>query len=385
MTSQTCCQGAISRPGRPPGPDSTRRDRLSLKQCLPLIFSLLLAIPGLSADADAPRGAFKGAVDTSHPTWFKESFLDFEEDIADAAANGRRLVLYFFQDGCPYCNALVEHNFTQPDITKTMREKFDLVAINIWGDREVIQVGGQVFSEKDLAEALKIQYTPTLLFFNEQRRVVLRLNGYQPPDTFRTALEFVHTRKEATGSFTHYLEQLGTKSSSQDLISESFFISPPYDLRPGSNKPLAVFFEQPVCQACEAFHARVLNNPTVRRLITQYDVVQLGLWAKTPVITPSDDQTTARQWAETLAIGFTPTVVLFDVEGREVMRLEASFRTFHTQGILRYVLSGSYRKQPSFQRYLSAHADHLREQGYDVDIFSYDSPISRNGKLADPE
>jgi len=223
------------------------------------------------------------------------------------------------------------------------------------------------------------------LFFNEQRRVVLRLNGYQPPDTFRTALEFVHTRKEATGSFTHYLEQLGTKSSSQDLISESFFISPPYDLRPGSNKPLAVFFEQPVCQACEAFHARVLNNPTVRRLITQYDVVQLGLWAKTPVITPSDDQTTARQWAETLAIGFTPTVVLFDVEGREVMRLEASFRTFHTQGILRYVLSGSYRKQPSFQRYLSAHADHLREQGYDVDIFSYDSPISRNGKLADPE
>ena len=28
---------------------------------------------------------------------------------------------------------------------------------------------------------------------------------------------------------------------------------------------------------------------------------------------------------------------------------------------------------------------HVREQGYDVDIFSYDSPISRNGKLADPE
>ncbi|MEC9328975.1 MAG: thioredoxin fold domain-containing protein [Pseudomonadota bacterium] len=358
---------------------------MSWKQCLPLIFSLLLPMSDLLADTEVPRGAFKGAVDTSHPTWFKESFLDFEEDIAHAAANGRRLVLYFFQNGCPYCNALVEHNFTQPDITETMREKFDLVAINMWGDREVIQVGGQVFSEKDLAEALKIQYTPTLLFFNEQRRVVLRLNGYQPPDTFRTALEFVHKRKEATGSFTRYLKQFGTKSATQDLISENFFISPPYDLRPGSNRPLAVFFEQPTCQACEAFHARVLNNPTVRRLITQYDVVQLGLWAETPVITPSGDQTTARQWAETLAISFTPTVVLFDSEGREVMRLESSLRTFHTQGTLRYVLTGSYRKQPSFQRYLSAYADHLREQGYDVDIFSYDSPISRNGKLADPE
>ena len=54
------------------------------------------------ANANEELGAFLGAMDTEHPGWFKESFLDFEEDIEEAAAEGRRLVLYFWQTGCPY-------------------------------------------------------------------------------------------------------------------------------------------------------------------------------------------------------------------------------------------------------------------------------------------
>ncbi len=69
----------------------------------------------------------------------------------------------------------------------------------------------------------------------------------------------------------------------------------------------------------------------------------------------------------------------------EVVRLEAVFQTFHTQGIFRYVLERAYEQQPSFQRYLSLHADHLREQGYDVDIWSYDRPVSRDGIAIVPD
>ena len=96
--------------------------------------------------ASEELGTFLGAMDTEHPGWFKESFLDFEEDIDEAAAEGRRLVLYFWQTGCPYCNALVEHNFAQRDITDTMQAHFDLVAVNMWGDREVVEVGGRTFT-----------------------------------------------------------------------------------------------------------------------------------------------------------------------------------------------------------------------------------------------
>ena len=138
---------------------------------------LLVTIQALVA-AEQKIGSFSGAELTTHPAWFKESFLDFEEDIAEAAAQGKRLVLYFYQDGCPYCSALIQHNFGQRDIVQTTQAYFDLVAINMWGDREVVQVGGQSFTEKTLAQALKVQFTPTLFFFNEAGRVVLRVNGY---------------------------------------------------------------------------------------------------------------------------------------------------------------------------------------------------------------
>ena len=120
--------------------------------------------------------------------WFKDSFLEFEEDVAEAAAANRRVMLYFHQDGCPYCARLVEENFHRPRTESLHIEHFDGISLNMWGDREVVSVGGRDFTEKTFAAALKVQYTPTLIFLDESGKVALRLNGYYPPDDFRAAL-----------------------------------------------------------------------------------------------------------------------------------------------------------------------------------------------------
>ena len=346
---------------------------------------LLVAVQVLVADEEK-IGSFSGAKPTTHPTWFKESFLDFEEDIAEAAAQGKRLVLYVYQSGCPYCNALVQHNFAQRDIAQTTQDYFDLVTINMWGDREVIQVGGQSFTEKTLAEALKVQFTPTLLFFNEAGKVVLRVNGYYPPDAFRAALEYARTHTNQSSSFNEFMSTLpSVNRESGSLHNEVFFVPPPFDLSARDGRPLAVFFEQSHCLECDTFHQKVLSQPIVRSQVEKLTAVQLDLWSDIPIVTPDGRSTTARKWARELDVGFAPTVVLFNASGAEVVRLEAAFQTFHTQGIFRYVLDQSYEQQPSFQRYLSMHADELREQGYDVDIWSYDRPVSRNGIAIVPD
>ena len=95
-----------------------------------ILTSLLLAVTQALFADEHKIGSFSGAKLTTHPAWFKESFLDFEEDIAEAAGLGKRLVLYFYQAGCPYCNALVQHNFAQRDIVQTTQDYFDLVTIN---------------------------------------------------------------------------------------------------------------------------------------------------------------------------------------------------------------------------------------------------------------
>lgn len=329
----------------------------------------------LAANEPENMGEYRGAREAEHPSWFKESFLDLEEDIAQAAAEGKRLVLYFWQPGCPYCAELIQNNFAQRDIGEAMQERFDLVAINMWGDREVVQVGGRQFTEKTLAEALRVNYTPTLMFFNENSRVALRLDGYVPPERFRLAMDYVSEKRESEGSFRDYVAANNPVPAQGVLHQEDFFRSPPYDLAQvagsAASPPIAVYFEQKQCSQCDTLHHRVLADPMTRELAEQFHAIQLDMWSDTPVVRPDGVATTARQWAADLGLSYAPSIVLFDRAGDEVMRIDAFLKTFHTQSVFDYVLSEGYREQPNFQRYISARAEQLRERGIDVDIWSY--------------
>ena len=332
------------------------------------------------AAGDVVPGMFSGGRETTMPGWFKESFLDFEQDIDEATAAGKRLVIFFHQAGCPYCNALVENNLAQPDIERTVRENLDVVAINMWGDLEVVQVGGQQFTEKTLAEALGVSYTPTLIFFNEAKKVALRLDGYYPPEEFRKALRYVIEKRDGEIGFAEFTAFLDVSETGGNLNHEDFYKPPPLDLNRSapSPRPLAVFFEQANCGPCDVFHNQVLTDGETREIVRKFDNVQLDLRADTHLITPAGEQTTARQWALDLGVQFAPTIVFFDRSGRQVMRREAMFKTFHTQSIFDYVLTESYKEQPSFQRYLSERADRLIEQGIDVDIWGFRSDSDAN-------
>ena len=341
-------------------------------QCL-LSLALLLSIFAAPASETEP-GRFFGAIQSEKPDWFKESFLEFEEDVAEAAAAGRRVMLYFHQDGCPYCARLVEENFTDPEIKQYIIRNFDGISINMWGDREVVSVGGKSFTEKTFAQALKVQYTPTLLFLDESGKVILRLNGYYPPREFRAALDYAAQKLENKMSFSDYrLDQLAAGGGG--LISEDFFRDET-DLQKlvgASERPLAVYFEAADCAECRTLHERILTDTATRKRVEQADNVQFNVSADTPLITPTGDSTTAREWARELGISYTPSVVFFDRDGEEVMRIGAFMKTFHFQSVYAYVLEKAYLEEPQFQRYLAARAEHIREAGFDTDIWGYES------------
>ena len=76
------------------------------------------------------------------PSWFKLSLMELPDDVAEAAAADKRVILYFYQDGCPYCKKLLEDNFGNKEIAAKAKQNFDLIAINMWGDREVVDLNG---------------------------------------------------------------------------------------------------------------------------------------------------------------------------------------------------------------------------------------------------
>jgi thioredoxin-related protein len=333
-----------------------------------LLITAIVLFPFL-LQAATEKASITGIGEFEMPSWFKVSFLDLKDDVTGAAAEGKRLAVFFHQDGCPYCAALINTNFSQKRIVDYTRKHFDFLEINMWGNREVIDFSGNKLSEKRYAAKLKVWFTPTLLFFNEQGQVVLRVNGYYPPHQFFAALKYVAERREADTRFPEYYAKLSPPSAAGKLHEQPFFVGPPFEFanRKGT-KPMAVFFEQKDCAACDVLHANILKLPATQEQISRFKVFQLDRWSNAPVVTPTGKKTTAREWADRLNIAYVPAIVFFD-NGAEVMRIEAMFKAFHVQSIMDYVGSGAYQREPSFQRFISARADHLREQGIQVDLW----------------
>ena len=333
------------------------------------LLGLVLCLPGAAMAAESIE-AVQRATPFDIPVWFKTSFLDLKQDVAQAAATDKRLLLYIGQEGCPYCRELMQNNFSQKPIVDYTRKHFDVLAINLWGDAEVTDFSGQHLTEKEFAKQLKVQFTPTLLFFDEQGNVVLRLNGYLPPHQFTAALQFVAGHKEKTTRFREYYASLSPAPASGTLHSAAYMLQPPYKLtRTPAGKPLLVLFEQKVCGECDVLHQNILTQDTSRALLNKLDVVLLDMWSATSVITPDGKTRTASAWARNLGLVYAPGAVLFGPDGKEIIRIEGMLKTFHVQSVLDYVASGAYLRQPEFQRYVEERAAALREKGVAVELW----------------
>lgn len=303
------------------------------------------------------------------PAWFKTSFLDLNEDIAEASESGKRLMIYFYQDGCPYCKKLLQDNFGQRDIAEKTRENFDVVSLNIWGDRDV-SLGEVTTTEKDFAERLKVMYTPTLIFFNEEGKPVLRANGYYPPQKFDAALDYVLQHKDKTQSFREYLAGAGARQTEGKLHTDVATMQSPYDFSKSSDNHRLVMFEQKQCKECDELHLDILQRDESKQQLKKFDVAVLDMWSEDKLIRPDGQKVAVKDWARDLNIQYAPSLVYFDPQGNEVFRSDGYLRAFHVQSIMDYVSSGAYKEQPNFQRYIDNRAHDLREQGIEVDLMN---------------
>jgi thioredoxin-related protein len=187
--------------------------------------------------------------------WFTESFLDFKDDATTATRDGKRLMVYFGQDGCPYCRELMANSFSQKPTVEKARKHFVAMAFNLWDDRDVTWIDGRRMSEKNFARLMKVQFTPTLLFMDGQGRVVARLNGYHPPHRLSAVLDYVAGNMEGRLPLGEYLAGLPADTARPSLNEQPFFMKPPFDLaRRTGSRPLAVIFESRSCQACDEMH-----------------------------------------------------------------------------------------------------------------------------------
>jgi len=290
------------------------------------------------------------------PDWFSLSFLDLNDSLEEARKDNKQgMIIYFGRKDCAYCKALLEGTWGDPSIRDYTKKHFNVISIDVRGARTVTDFNYRKWTEKTYASHRRMNFTPTLLFYTTSGQLALKLPGFRPKYQFRAALEYVADAHYMRESYRDYLSRAESALSYglEELNENELFIQDSLDLnRYKKTKPLLVSFEHPRCHACDVLHGDTINQPEVVNQLHDLDIVQINTHSDATVITPAGNKTTAKQWAKELDLTFAPSLVFFDTDGKEIIRIESVVRLYRLSKVLRYVSEKQYLKYPTFQNWL---------------------------------
>lgn len=177
--------------------------------------ALTLAAPALirPARADLPHPPL-GDDGLHKPDWLVETFRDMRDDLAEASAQGKRMLILVEQRGCIYCTRMHEQVYVDEDIARMLRDDFMVVQMNLFGNVPVTDFDGTEMDERDMMRRWGVVFTPTMIFLPEsvpESGTVAQTASMIMPGAFergsvRLMLEWVLARGyEGDEHFQHYV------------------------------------------------------------------------------------------------------------------------------------------------------------------------------------
>ncbi len=337
-----------------------------------VIFIFLIFFSTSNAFAESVKvGKMTGGTEVIFPEWFKESFLDFREDAAEAAEENKHLLLFFHVAGCPYCKKMLEDNFLHGENAKIIQANFDSIQLDLKGSREIAFNKKMTVTEANLGKALEVHYTPTILFMNANNEVVVRLNGYRSPREFKHVLNFVKEKAYQSMDLATYRQQYATDSV-YTLKDDPRYLptKQAYNLQKlvQQHKPLMLLFEDKSCDECERFHKEVLDLKETSQILEKYNLVRLDALSDAEIIDPEGNKTTAKKWLKKRNISYRPAVFLYS-EGKKIEQVTGLLKSYHFQQLLNFVAEKQYTKFDSWIGYLDQQSEKILKSGKDIDIW----------------
>ena len=135
------------------------------------------ALAGLAALLLAALPGAASASDQANPEDFYQlpAFGDFQRNLQDALDQGKKgILVYFFQDQCPFCQKMQNEVFTQPIVHDFFHKYFDVYKVNIKGNQDFVGLDGEPVAQSDFAVRHRARATPTLIIFGEGGEELVR-------------------------------------------------------------------------------------------------------------------------------------------------------------------------------------------------------------------
>lgn len=334
-----------------------------MKTIYSAIFFVLLFASSIHAKADAMDDytiGGHGRASIVYPEWFKKSFLDLQDDLSDAISSGKKGIIVFFSfKRCSHCKAFIAKTLSEASTRNRVQKDYDIIAMDIFNDIEVTDLKGNAMPISQFAEISKARLTPTLIFYGSDKKQLVKIVGFYPPEKFNRVLDYIDTGSYKNLKLSKYLNSVTSKENkkSEPTNYKYQYVTPaPYNLqamRKDAKKPMFVVFDNPGCSACNRFHKRVLQDSVITKSAKDYDAIILDRNNnKTKVTLPNGRTITPKQWEKELQLGYDISVVFFDKQGKEVHRLDSETGRDRMMLSMQYVLDKGYQRHEQYLRWI---------------------------------
>jgi len=308
----------------------------------------------------------------SFPKWFYDSpFLDLEEASSEVTSKGKKgLMLLFTTQGCSYCEQFIRESLGNPKIANSVKKDFISLGFEIFDDAEMTTPTGETMPVKRFAKQQGVGFAPTLLFFDDSGKRILRQVGYQAPLRFQHLIEFVANKQYQSQNLRDFIISKqstdSTKNTYTNLQEDKLFDQPPYALDRShfdAHEPLMILFESTHCSECQAFHNDVMKLQHVRNTLKDFQVVRMDINdSKTPVLLPSGEFTTPAKWYNQTTFSRLPALMFFDEKGNLALKTDALVQDGRMMNSLNYMLEKAYLKNWTYQQFARSKAIERSQQ-----------------------
>jgi thioredoxin-related protein len=159
------------------------------------------------------------------------------------------------------------------------------------------------------------------------------------------------------------------------------FLDLPHDLHgavDAGKQGLMVYFGQKRCAYChKLMKVNFAMEDIVEYTRKHFDVVPIDIWGVDDVTGMDGQVLSERDFSYQQQTTFTPTIVFYDKEGKEALRLRGYYPPYQFRAAVEYVADGHYKREP-FHAYLARGENRLVFDAADMNEEDFFSPPPYN-------
>ena len=132
------------------------------------------------------------------------SFQRYDDGLRQAAADNKRVFVYFGRYGCGFCDKTNKVGFADPAVKQAYTNNYVLVYVNSESMDRLTLPSGERITEMQLGERMNTLGTPVFFFLEPDGKQILKVYGYQDPKRLLNMDSYIQSGNYDKVSFSDF-------------------------------------------------------------------------------------------------------------------------------------------------------------------------------------